>query len=118
MDGLGRRMPVTFSAFALGALSIIGVPPLAGAWSKLMLMGGAMQSEYVVIIFVLAVSSLLNLVYLGEIFLRGFFKSGPHSDGAVAEAPLACVIPLVITAIMSLALFFAVDGFVLDFGGM
>ena len=118
MDGLGRRMPVTFSAFALGALSIIGVPPLAGAWSKLMLMGGAMQSEYVVIIFVLAVSSLLNLVYLGEIVLRGFFKSGPHSDGAVAEAPLACVIPLVITAIMSLALFFAVDGFVLDFGGM
>ena len=29
MDGLGRRMPITFSAFALGALSIIGVPPLA-----------------------------------------------------------------------------------------
>lgn len=118
MDGLGRRMPITFSAFALGALSIIGVPPLAGAWSKLMLMGGAMQSEFIIVIFVLAVSSLLNLVYLGEIVLRGFFKTGPHSDGAVAEAPWACVVPLVITALMSLALFFAVDSFVLDFGGM
>ena len=118
MDGLGRRMPITFSAFALGALSIIGVPPLAGAWSKLMLMGGAMQSEFLIIIFVLAVSSLLNLFYLGEIVLRGFFKSGAHSEGAMAEAPWACVVPLVVTALMSLGLFFAVDNFVLDFGGM
>ena len=118
MDGLGRRMPITFSAFALGALSIIGVPPLAGAWSKLMLMGGAMQSDFLIIIFVLAVSSLLNLVYLGEIVLRGFFKSGAHSEGAMAEAPWACVVPLVVTALMSLGLFFAVDNFVLDFGGM
>ena len=118
MDGLGRRMPITFSAFALGALSIIGVPPLAGAWSKLMLMGGAMQSEFLIIIFVLAVSSLLNLVYLGEIVLRAFFKSGAHSEGAMAEAPWACVVPLVVTALMSLGLFFAVDNFVLDFGGM
>ena len=46
MDGLGRRMPVTFSAFALGALSIIGVPPLAGAWSKLMLMGGPCSRNF------------------------------------------------------------------------
>ena len=118
MDGLGRRMPITFSAFALGALSIIGVPPLAGAWSKLMLMGGAMQSEFLIIIFLLAVSSLLNLVYLGEIVLRAFFKSGAHSEGAMAEAPWACVVPLVVTALMSLGLFFAVDNFVLDFGGM
>ena len=118
IDGLGRRMPITFSAFALGALSIIGVPPLAGAWSKLMLMGGAMQSEFLIIIFVLAVSSLLNLVYLGEIVLRAFFKSGAHSEGAMAEAPWACVVPLVVTALMSLGLFFAVDNFVLDFGGM
>ena len=118
MDGLGRRMPITFSAFALGALSIIGVPPLAGAWSKLMLMGGAMQSDFLIIIFVLAVSSLLNLVYLGEIVLRAFFKSGAHSEGAMAEAPWTCVVPLVVTALMSLGLFFAVDNFVLDFGGM
>ena len=117
MDGLGRRMPITFSAFALGALSIIGVPPLAGAWSKLMLMGGAMQSEFLIIIFLLAVSSLLNLVYLGEIVLRAFFKSGAHSEGAMAEAPWACIVPLVVTALMSLGLFFAVDNFVLEFGG-
>ena len=81
-------------------------------------MGGAMQSEFLIIIFVLAVSSLLNLVYLGEIVLRGFFKSGAHSEGAMAEAPWACVMPLVVTALMSLGLFFAVDNFVLDFGGM
>ena len=34
LDGLGRRMPLTFAAFTLGTLSIIGLPPLGGMWSK------------------------------------------------------------------------------------
>ena len=62
MNGLGRVMPVTFTAFALGALSIIGVPPLAGAWSKIMLMGGALDNGYLAVLAVLMISSLLNLV--------------------------------------------------------
>ena len=49
-----------------------------------------MQSEFLIIIFVLAVSSLLNLVYLGEIVLRGFFKSGAHSEGNGRSALGVC----------------------------
>jgi multicomponent Na+:H+ antiporter subunit D len=65
------------------------------------------------------VSSLLNLVYLGEIVLRGFFAKPTHglkSDDA-QEAPLSMLLPLCLTAAMSLALFFAIDMFILDFGG-
>jgi multicomponent Na+:H+ antiporter subunit D len=119
MNGLGRVMPVTYAAFALGALSIIGIPPLAGAWSKFMLMGGALDNNYLFILPVLMVSSLLNLIYLGEIVVRGFFAEPTHGlkgDG-VREAPLTMLLPLCLTALMSLALFFVVDDFILVFGG-
>jgi len=119
MNGLGRVMPVTFTAFALGALSIIGVPPLAGAWSKIMLMGGALGNGHLAVLAVLMISSLLNLVYLGELVIRGFFAKPSHGlkSAAVQEAPLTMLVPLCLTALMSLALFFAVDMFILDFGG-
>ena len=119
MNGLGRVMPVTFTAFALGGLSIIGVPPLAGAWSKIMLMGGALDNGYLAVLAVLMISSLLNLVYLGELVIRGFFAKPSHGlkSAAVQEAPLTMLVPLCLTALMSLALFFAVDIFILDFGG-
>ncbi|MCW0207809.1 MAG: proton-conducting transporter membrane subunit, partial [Achromobacter sp.] len=35
MEGLGRRMPVVFVCFMLASFSIIGLPPMAGMWSKL-----------------------------------------------------------------------------------
>ena len=34
LSGLGRAMPITFAAFLIGALSIIGLPPFGGLWSK------------------------------------------------------------------------------------
>ena len=119
MNGLGRVMPITFTAFALGALSIIGIPPLAGAWSKFMLMGGALDNNYLFILPILMVSSLLNLIYLGEIVVRGFFADPSHGlkSEARQEAPLAMLVPLCLTALMSLALFFGVDSFSLVFGG-
>ena len=119
MDGLGRVMPVTFTAFALGALSIIGIPPLAGAWSKFMLMGGALDNGHLAVLAVLMISSLLNLAYLGELVIRGFFAKPSHGlkSAAVHEAPMTMLVPLCLTALMSLALFFAVDIFILDFGG-
>jgi len=118
MDGLGRRMPVTYIAFALAALSIIGVPPMGGAWSKFMLMAGALDGHHLFVLVVLCISSLLNLVYLGEIILRGFFvPARAENAGGYSEAPLAVLIPLVITAIISLILFFSVDIFILDFTG-
>ncbi|MBT6097701.1 MAG: monovalent cation/H+ antiporter subunit D family protein, partial [Marinovum sp.] len=55
MSGLGCAMPITFGAFMIGALSIIGLPPLGGSWSKWMLMMGAVDTGQMVIIAVLLV---------------------------------------------------------------
>ncbi len=118
MDGLGRRMPITFFCFALGALSIMGIPPLGGAWSKFMLMMGALEAGQMIIVFVLIISSLLNLYYLGQPIIRGFFAPSPEPDQTLAEAPIAMLIPIMLSALASVLLFFYADLFLLTFEGV
>src|SRR5690606_180748 len=73
LDGLGRKMPVTFICFTIAALSIIGLPPFAGAWSKWYLLLAAADEGQMVMIVVLMLSSLLNVAYLLSISGRAFF---------------------------------------------
>jgi len=107
MRGLGRRMPITMAAFLIGALSIIGLPPLGGTWSKWYLVLGTLETGDVVLLTVLMVSTLLNIAYLMPIPVRAFFdKSADGDDGGIREAPLPCVAALVITATGCIILFF------------
>jgi multicomponent Na+:H+ antiporter subunit D len=108
MDGLGRKMPVTYAAFFLGSLSIIGMPPLGGFLSKWNLLIGAVESQQLVLVAVLLVSSLLNAAYFFPIVYRGFFAPAPAGEaaGGIQEAPLFCLLPLTVTALCSLLLFF------------
>ena len=110
MNGLGKRMPITYLAFFLGSLSIIGMPPLGGFISKWNMLIGAVEGEQLVLIVVLLVSSLLNAAYFFPIVYRGFFASATDGKGdGIKEAPLFCLIPLSVTALVSLALFFFPD---------
>ncbi len=131
LRGLGRVMPFTFGAFFIGAVSIIGLPPMAGSWPKFFLMLGAADRGELIIIAALMVSSILNIVYLLSIPVQAFLKAkpgaahdfegawydGPRFDAGVegpvkprkpgvAEAPLACLLPIGVTAAGSLILFF------------
>ena len=108
MRGIGRRMPITTFAFLLGSLSVIGLPPFGGSWSKWYLALGAAEDHHILLVAVLMISSLLNIAYLLPIPVRGFFLApadGPERP-AVKEAPIFCLVPLCITAIGGLALFF------------
>ena len=108
MTGLGRAMPFTFLAFLIGALSIIGLPPLGGSWSKWLLIVGAADTGQMVMIGVLMASSLLNVAYLLPLVGKGFFLRDPEATGPVvrAEAPTLCWVPPAITAFGCLVLFF------------
>jgi len=115
LDGLGHKMPFTFAAFCIGSLSIIGLPPLGGAWSKWFLLMGSADAGQWVLIVLLMLSSLLNIAYLMPIVGRGFFRPLPTSDAAmlpannsqntIQEAPLNCVVPLCLTAAGCVVLF-------------
>lgn len=107
MRGLGRRMPLTFLAFGVATISIIGIPPGGGAWSKWFLAVATVQTDHLLLTAVLMVSSLLNIAYLLPVAILGF-ASVPDSEPShqsFAEAPWLCVVPLCITAIGSVVLF-------------
>ena len=82
LHGIGRRMPWTMAAFTLGALGMIGVPPLAGFVSKWYLGTGAMAAGQDWILLVLVVSSVLNAVYFLPILYAAWFK---EAEGAWPE---------------------------------
>ncbi len=116
MNGLGKRMPVTYAAFFIGALGVIGLPPSGGFFSKWYLIMGTLEAQHPMLMLVLLVSSFLNAFYFLPIIYKGFFsKSEEELKGEVItiqEAPRNCVVPLVITAIISIILFFYPDIFV------
>jgi len=111
MRGIGRVMPVTTLAFLLGSLSVIGLPPFGGSWSKWYLALGAADAHQAVFVAVFMLSSLLNIAYLLPIVVRGFFFAPPGAERPeVKEAPLFCVVPLCATALGCVVLFFFADG--------
>ena len=136
MHGLGHKMPVTFFCFFVASLSIIGLPPLGGVWSKWYIALAAAETDQIIFIAVLMISSLLNIAYLMPLVLYGYFgKEKPadtHSHGddhshhhappnhsmlkhltfgrpGIAEAPIMCLAPIVLTTIGCFALFFYAD---------
>ena len=111
LDGIGRRMPWTMAAFAIGALSMIGLPPAAGFVSKWYMLSGAVADARWAVVAVIAVSTLLNAGYFLPIVHRAFFRA-PGADDALhphGEAPLPMVVALTVTAAGTVALFFAPD---------
>jgi multicomponent Na+:H+ antiporter subunit D len=73
MNGVGRRMPWTTGAFTIGALGMIGIPPLAGAVTKSYLQQGAKAAGDDWVLWVLTASSLLNAAYFLPILVRAWF---------------------------------------------
>ncbi len=106
MNGLGRAMPWTFGAFSVAALSMIGAPPVAGFISKLYLLIGALDAGAIGIMIVLVASTLLNAAYFVPVIYHGFFGQPSAEDARHHhhEAPLAMVIPLCLTAAISVLL--------------
>ncbi|MEM0985921.1 MAG: proton-conducting transporter membrane subunit [Pseudomonadota bacterium] len=112
MRGLGRRMPLVFIAFFIGALSIIGIPPLAGDWPKYELMQGAADADLDYVPIVLIVSSLLNVAYLLPIPILALMPPPGTGDPIPFKreggAPFFTVFAPMVTAALCFLLFFAV----------
>ncbi|TVQ97392.1 MAG: monovalent cation/H+ antiporter subunit D family protein [Desulfovibrionales bacterium] len=106
LSGMGRRMPWTFGAFSLAALSMIGAPPVSGFVTKWYLANGALDAGQIAILIALLASTVLNASYFGPIIYKAFFEApapGIRLDD-YKEAPLTMVVPLCLTALISILL--------------
>ncbi|MBE0607606.1 MAG: monovalent cation/H+ antiporter subunit D family protein [Deltaproteobacteria bacterium] len=103
LDGIGRVMPWTMGAFTLAAIGLAGIPPINGFVSKWQLGLGSLQAGELLPLAVLVLSGLLNAGYFAPVIFRAFLKTPavPYERG---EASYAMVVPLLITALLSLLL--------------
>ncbi len=105
--GIARRMPWTMAAFTIGALSMIGVPPTAGAVSKWYILGGALGTQNMLVVFTLVASTILNCAYFLPVVYRAWLRDedvAPKKDHG--EAPWPAVLALTTTALLTLGFFF------------
>ncbi|MEK6725628.1 MAG: monovalent cation/H+ antiporter subunit D family protein [Deltaproteobacteria bacterium] len=119
MAGIGRKLPFTMTAFSIGVLGMIGAPPAGGFATKWYLAIGAMEAGSMAVLLVLLSSTVLNAAYFLPIVYTAFFKSpedghhghigNDHGHGEEIKENPYIAVPLVISAIGSLALGFYPD---------
>lgn len=100
-SGLGRAMPWTMAGFTVAALSMVGIPPTAGFFSKWYLVLGSLEAGSWVLVVVIGTSSLMTAVYFLRLFERIFVveaeedvvrtatEPGPRVVGTVAVLAVA-----------------------------
>ena len=117
LTGIFKKMPLTMAAMVLGGLSLIGVPPTCGFFSKWYLISGGIEAGHFGFVTALILSSLVNVVLFFRCFEIGYFEpftserdhhSGPVEpyDGApkVQEAPVEMLFALWATVLLVLVL--------------
>jgi multicomponent Na+:H+ antiporter subunit D len=107
LGGVGHTMPLTFAAFVVAGMSLMGVPGTAGFISKYYLIVGALDAGLWPVAFLIVASSLIALVYIGRAVEVAYFR--PVS-GAVAHAkdpPLLMLVPILVLTLASV--YFGVD---------
>lgn len=110
LDGVGKQLPLTMSAFTLASIGMVGILPLNGFISKWYLVEGSMNVGAPIFFVVLMLSSFLNAYYFFPIVSRAFFREGVFESSKGAEAPLAMLAPTLFLAAACLFL-----GIYLDF---
>ena len=126
LGGIGRQLPWTMTAFAIGACSIIGLPPTVGFVAKYFLFLGAVEAGQWAALVVLSVSTLLSAGYYLRILRSALFdapvaviaggsddRSGLLRSPTVTERGAFVVGPMLVTATVTLLLGVA-PGWLLD----
>ncbi len=98
LGGLGKKMPVTSGASVVGSLSIAGVPPFNGFWSKLIIILAAFSAGYIWLGAILVLTAFLTLAYYLRFQKNVIFGEPSSSMKDVREAPLLMLLPILVFA--------------------
>ena len=107
INGAGALMPIVFIVFAIGGLSMIGIPPSIGFSSKWNFAEAMMNSEYSWTIILLSLSSLLNALYYMPIILKAFFSKETaeyKAEGKTMKRSLLELTPIIILGVLIIAI--------------
>jgi NADH-quinone oxidoreductase subunit L len=134
MGGLRKRMPVTYVLTLLGALSLIGIFPFSGFWSKDEILGNIylQNNSLSIVLFILAsIGVFLTALYMTRVILltfHGSYKGGiaaensslnkekdDHSSESPHESPRIMLFPMIILGFLSVVIGFLVNP-LLDLG--
>ena len=97
-------MPLSMAAFSVAALSLVGLPPMSGFFSKWYLMLGAMEAGAWPFVVALVLSTLLSAIYFFRVMERAYFAGVPTPDGSgsrddvVPEVPARMLGPILVLA--------------------
>jgi len=116
MGGLTRAMPITYATFLIGAISLVGVPPFAGFWSKDEILGAAWHDNQPLFWVAMAVVFMTAFYTFRAIFLTfwGAYRGGETPEhgahdrhdahaGAPHESPAVMALPLLVLAVPAFA---------------
>ena len=111
-DGYRKKYPWSMAAFSVAAISMVGLPPLAGFFSKWYLALGTVENESWILLGVILISSLLNAVYFFRILEKVYMKDPSKAqkvsgEGTFAEPGAGALIPLVTLAVSLFVIGFA-----------
>lgn len=102
MSGLAAKMPITCLGFTIGAVGIIGLPPMAGWISKWNMMEGFLGIGQPLLAIVYMISSLIEVGYFLPPILWAFMGKYKVDKQRGLEAPISMLIPIAIVTILSL----------------
>ncbi|MEX2598045.1 MAG: proton-conducting transporter membrane subunit [Dehalococcoidia bacterium] len=89
MTGLGRKMPLTFAAFSLAAIAMIGFPPFAGFFSKLYVAQAGVEAGHWIVVAAVLASTLLTAAYLFKVLEQAYLRPArPDAHGHEEEVDL------------------------------
>ncbi|MCD9623057.1 proton-conducting transporter membrane subunit [Rhabdothermincola salaria] len=104
LAGLGPRMPWTAAGFTIAALSMVGLPPTAGFFSKWYLVAGAAETGAWLVAVVIVASSVITLIYMLRVIETIWFRPAPERDVDVHEARPSVVFPIAVLAVGTIVL--------------
>ncbi|MFH1501742.1 MAG: proton-conducting transporter membrane subunit [Candidatus Eisenbacteria bacterium] len=100
LGGLRERMPITAATTNLAALSIAGVPPFSGFWSKLLILVAVVKAGLFAVAGVAIAMAFVTLVYYVKVQREILFGEVGKSVEQAREVPAVMYIPLILLAIV------------------